>query len=156
MPRAPREDEIVAAIREYLKEAVKGKERITDGRLMKAARCSRATFYRYVTPDSQIRREIGDAKRLQKKRPPSDGEEPEDDPWEIIRALRKEVEDLKEALRGEAAFTAKFVSNLSERGVWPDVLQAAQTDAMSHPDRRYPGGGRSRSRQNRGRKNWCA
>jgi hypothetical protein len=154
MPRPSRENEIVAAIREYLKEAVNGKERMTDGRLMKAAKCSRAPFYRYVTPDSQIRREIEGAKKLQKKGRGPDGEEPEDDPREIVKALRKEVEDLKGALREGEAFTVKFVSNLSDWGVPPAVLQAAQTDAMSHPDRRYPGGGRSRNRQNRRRQNW--
>jgi hypothetical protein len=151
MPRQPRGDEIVAAIREYLNEAVKGKERITDGRLMAAAGCSRAPFYRYVTEGSQIRREINDAKK--KKR--IDGEEPtESDLLVINRALRKENEDLKSALREVESFTVRLISNLSERGVTPASLQAAHTEAISHPDRRYPGGGRSRSRINRRGHNW--
>jgi hypothetical protein len=148
MPRQPRGEEIVEAIRQYLKGAAQDSEPITDGLLMGVAKCSRAPFYKYVTKDSQIRREIGDARAQQKKKSRAEGRGPaEPDHAAINTKLRGENEELKVALRGLEAYVARLISNLTERGVSATVLQAAQTDAMSKPDRRYPTRGRSRSRK---------
>jgi hypothetical protein len=152
MPRKPRGEEIVEAVRQCLTVAVQEEEPITDGRLMKAAGCSRAPFYKYVTEGSEIRREINAAKALQKSKPRPEGGEPaEPDLVLINKALRRENEQLKVALRGLEAYIVRLISNLSEWGVSPTILQEAQTEPMSKPDRRYPTRGRSRSRKNRRR-----
>ncbi len=159
MPRESRGTQIVEAIREYLKKAVYDSEPITDGRLMLAARCSRRTFYKYVTTGSQIQLEIDKAIKQQKKiLLPVDGEPAKPDQVAINIELRKENEKLKDALRGLEGRITRLISNLSERGVPPADLQAALTDEMSKPDRRYPRGGRSRRHKKaaggRSRKGW--
>jgi len=152
MPRQPRGEEIVKAIRQFLKSSVQDSEPITDGILMDVAKCSRAPFYKYVTKGSQIRREIEEAKALQKETLHVKGHRPAKSDQAAINAeLRVENEKLKGALREVEAYVARLISNLLERGVSATVLQSAQTNAMSKPDRRYPSRGRSRSRRKHGR-----
>lgn len=144
MPRKRREDEILIAIREYLVGAVKRLEPITDERLMEAAKCARATFYKYVTKGSEIDLEIEVACTKQKKyvelvkgcgTPVGDDQD-----------LRKRLKEAKEGNRELLAFIARMTANLITFRVPNEVIQRAQQDAMQHPKRSVSHAGRGRRR----------
>jgi len=153
MPRKSRGLEIVAAIREYLPHAVEQPDPITDERLMAVAVCARATFYKHVTEDSAIRREINYAREhWQIRWRPQKGRTEGDKEKDVLLAqVRAESEMGKDANRQLIAHMAQFVSNLMERGVSVAAIQSAQQDAMSHPERRvsHSGLGRNKSQRRR-------
>ena len=144
MPRQSRKDEIIKAIRQYLLTAVNRLEQITDERLMKAANCARATFYKYVTAGSEIETEIEVARRKQKEYAKAVrvceaeiGNEP---------GLRKRLMEAEEGNRKLLASFAQLIANLIQYGVPVNVIQAAQRAAMPHPNRSFSHAGKSRRR----------
>lgn len=144
MPRKRREDEILIAIREYLVGAVKRLEPITDERLMEAAKCARATFYKYVTNGSEIDLEIEVACTRQKKYVElvKGGGAPVGDDQDLRKRLRAAEEGNRELL----AFIARMTANLITYRVPNEVIQRAQRDAMQHPKRSVSQAGRGRRR----------
>lgn len=146
MPYRNREQEIITAIRKHLKIARKGSEPITDESLMAAAACSRRTFYKYVTKGSEIESEIEAARREQEKNAggPRDGRRDSD---QIIRELREERDQAREANRELLGNYARLVANLKRRGVRDEWIQQAQDEAIEKPDRRVSHAGHSRRKR---------
>lgn len=145
MSRKSREAEIIEAIRKYLAGAVKHPEPITDERLMKAASCARATYYKYVIKDSLIGCEIEVARRKQKKYAKS--VEGSEDEIGNETGLRKRLIEAEEGNRRLLALIAKMIANLTTKyGVPANVVLAAQLDEIPHPDRRLSHAGRGRRR----------
>ena len=145
MPQKSREEEIIAAIREHLVNAVKGLDSITDERLMKAAKCARATFYKYVSKGSAIEEEIELARAEQKRYAESaTGREgvPGHDP-----SMRKRLEEAEAGNRKLLAYVARMSANLAMYGVPSEIIQAAQEAELPHPDRRFNRTGRGRRRR---------
>lgn len=140
MPRKSRQEEIVKLIRAYLAGAVKRLEPITDGRVMEAARCARATFYKYVTKGSEVDLEIEAAREKQKKYA------------ELMKRgdcsgldelnMHKRLEEAENGNRELLAFIARMTANLMTCGVPSDVIQRAQREDMPHPNRSYSHAGR--------------
>ena len=145
MPRKNREEEIIQVIREYLVIAVKGLEPITDEHLMKVANCARATFYKYITKDSAIHIEIEVARAAQNKY------------IQLVKMgldtrkndaeLRKKLEEANATKRELLAFISRMTANLLQYGVPVAKIQAAQHDAMPHPNRGVSHAGRGRQRK---------
>jgi hypothetical protein len=147
MPRKSRELEILASIREYLKHAVCGLAPITDDKLMEAANCARATFYRYVAKESQIEGEIETARRQQEKYACGVlGEGQQKDTNHVITEERAKRENAEEGTRTLLGYHARLISNLMERGVSMEVLDRAQRAALSMPDRSFSHAGHPRRR----------
>lgn len=146
MPYRNREQEIIKAIREHLRVARRGSKPITDESLMAAAECSRRTFYKYVTKGSEIESEIEAARREQEKNAggPGDGGRDSD---QIIRELREERDQAREANRELLGNYARLVANLKRRGVRDEWIQQAQDEAMEKPDRRVSHAGHSRRKR---------
>jgi hypothetical protein len=144
VPRKKRDDEIIRAIREYLTGAVQGLEDITDRRLMKVAKCAPATFYKYVSEDSVIENEI-EAARVKQKRyaETAKRQDGKDDSNSILRERLIEAE---EGARKLLAFIAQMTENLARYGVPTELIQRAQREAMSHPNRSLSHSGRGRRR----------
>jgi hypothetical protein len=140
--RKSREKEIIGAIRKFLTEAVKGLEPITDERLINAAGCARATYYKYVTKGSAIQAEIEAASVKQKKY--AEKANPRLD--NADQALRKRLEKSEEGNRELLAFISRMTANLIKYGVPSETIQAAQREAMSHPDRSFSHTGKGRRR----------
>lgn len=145
MPRKSREEEIIKAIRKYLREAMNGLESITDGRLMKVANCARATFYKYVAKGSDIEREIEVARNRQKKY--AESLRRRKDPIGHDPGLGKRLEGAEAGNRELLAFISLMTANLIKYGVPVEVIQASQQDAMPHPDRSYSHAGKGRRRK---------
>ncbi len=148
MPHPNRKLEILKAIRTHLRVARKGQKAITDVSLMKAAKCSRKTFYRYVTKGSEIEQEIEDARKEQSKNPgaPVDGSRRRDGNRDSA-GLRIELEQAKEGNRELLGKFAQLVDNLKRRGVKDDVIQWAINTPMLKPVRSVSHAGRSRRRK---------
>ena len=142
MPRKKREEEITQAIHEYLTGALQSLEAITDRRLMKAAKCAPATFYKYVSKGSVIEQEI-EAARVKQKRYAEDGRRRrgEDD---SSSNLRERLFAAEEGNRKLMAFITQMTDNLVRAGVPVRVIQQAQREAMSHPPRNFSHAGRGR------------
>jgi hypothetical protein len=145
VPRKSREEEIIAAIRGHLSGAANGLESITDGRLMKAANCARATFYKYVFKGSTIEREIVIARIKQeiyaesvRRLKGTIGHEP---------GLRKRLEESESGNRELLAYISRMTANLIKYGIPTNVIQAAQQEAMPHPDRSFSHAGKGRRRK---------
>lgn len=146
MPRKKREEEIVKAVREYLTHAEKGLQQITDDRLIKASNCARATFYKYVTEGSMIEREIETARRRQEayaKALESSGAEVREE------TTRKRLVEAEEGNRKLLALVATMTANLIRQGIPARVIQAAQSDAITHPTRSYSHAGKGRRKRRR-------
>jgi len=143
MPRKSRQEEIIKAIREYLIDAVRSMDPITDDRLMRASKCGRATFYKYVTKGSAIESEIEVARTKQKKYAAmaKQGALPELEP-----ALRRRCGEAEEGARELLAFIARVTANLINYGVPAKLIQRAQHEAMPHPNRSFSHSGRGRNR----------
>jgi hypothetical protein len=145
VPRKSREEEIITSVRKYLDVAVSSLEAITDERIMKAAKCSRATFYKYITKGSAIEHEIEVARGNQKrfaeavKRGNNAGGQVAD--W------RKRFEESERSKRELLGFNARVTANLIKYGVPIEKIQAAQQDAMPHPNRSFSHAGRARRRR---------
>jgi AcrR family transcriptional regulator len=144
VPREKREEEIIRALNKYLKGAVKGLEAITDKRLMKAAKCAPATFYKYVSKDSVIEREIEAARAKQKRY--ADAVKRRGAKEGSSSNLRKRLIEAEEGARELLAFIARMTENLSRAGVPIEVIQRAQQEAMPHPNRNFTHAGRGRRR----------
>lgn len=142
MPGKNREEEIIRAIREYLIDAVQSSKAITDRRLMKAANCAPATFYKYVSKGSIIEQEI-EAARVKQQRYAEAGKlrEGED---ESNSNVRKRLFAAEEGDRKLLAFITRMTDNLIRAGVPIGVIQQAQREAMSHPHRSFSHAGRGR------------
>jgi hypothetical protein len=137
MPRKSRGPEIIEAIRTYLVGAVKRPEPITDERLMEVAECARATFYRYVTKDSDIEGEIETARREQEENVVvGDGD------VEELKDLRKRLSVAEEGARNLTAMIVRMTDNLTRRGIPLKVILAAQREALSHPNRNFSHAGK--------------
>lgn len=150
MPRKSRCTEIEKAIREHLKEAVHSMTTITDESLMKIAECSRRTFYKYVTLGSQIQKEIEQARDSQKRHIQSESSvAAHEDPEIIVTRLREEAENAKNGARELIAVQVRFVSNLIDLGVPSSIIDRAQRDAMSKPDRSVTRAGYPRNKVRR-------
>jgi len=148
MPQRNREQEIITAIREHLKVAKTGSERITDQSLMTVVNCKRATFYKYVKKGSKIRSEIKDAQIEQRKNPdaPERGTQQRDSKH-VMAELRAELAQVKEANRGLLADYAQLIDNLKSKMVSDELIQWAQTTPIKKPDRSVSHAGRSRRRK---------
>lgn len=142
VPRRSREEEIKGAVRKYLTEAMKGLEPITDERLINVVGCARATYYKYVTKGSAIETEI-EAARVKQKRY-AEKAKPRGDATDW--SLRKRLEESEEGNRELLAFIARMTANLIKYGVPARTVQAAQRDAMPHPDRSFSHIGKGRQR----------
>lgn len=151
MPQQYRGLKIISTIRDHLKVAIKSLNPITDESLILVACCSRATFYKYVTKDSEIEREIKTARIKQRKYANSKNQPPEKDQEQIIADLRAGWEQDKEGNRSLLAFHAQVISNLLEKGVPPSVIQEAEGRAMTKPNRSVSHAGSGRGKKNRGR-----
>lgn len=149
MPQPNREPEIIAAIREHLKSAEKGSEPITHNSLMVVADCSRKTFYKYVTEDSQIKSEIKQARSRQREHAGSPNTKRQKESALIISQLREELEQAKKGNRNLLELKTQFIANLKFEGVSDEKLDRALNNAMSKPDRRVSRAGRSRGRARR-------
>jgi hypothetical protein len=140
-----RENEIIESIRKYLVGAVQCPEPITDERLMKAAKCGRTTFYKYVTKGSEIELEIQTARAEQQKYIESitggDGD------VERKASSRERLERAEAGARELLAFFARMTANLQRFGVSAKIIQAAQSEALPHPDRSFSHAGRGRRRK---------
>jgi hypothetical protein len=145
MPQRRREEEIIRTIREHLRGAVRSFQAITDEQLMKSAGCARKTFYKYVTKGSQIEGEIQTARIKQKKYVES-----------VKRGsnsvggdnLRKRLERAEEGNRELLAMITRTTANLIIRyGVSIETIQAAQQDALPHPNRSQSHAGKRRRRK---------
>lgn len=143
MARKSRGPEIVEAIRTYLIDAVKRPEPITDERLIEVTDCGRTTFYKYVTKGSDIELEIEAARREQKKYLETvEGDEEE------LKDLRKRLSVAEEGNRNLLALIARMTDNLTLKyGIPPKVVQAAQREPLSHPDRSFSHAGKGRRRK---------
>ncbi|MCA1565743.1 MAG: hypothetical protein LC803_08925 [Acidobacteria bacterium] len=144
MPRKSRRPEIIESIRAYLPSAEKRLESITDERLMDVAGCGRATFYKYVSEGSEIELEINASRERQKKYVKS--VERGDITGGDDIAMRKRLGQAEEGNRNLLAFIARMTDNLRNYGVPSDVIQSAQQEAMTHPDRSYSHAGKGRRR----------
>lgn len=146
MPYPNRGQEIIAAIRRYLKIARKGSKPITDKSLMAVAECSRKSFYKYVKKGSEIEREIEDARREQGENPgePEDGHRDSD---QIIKELREERDQLLEGNRDLLGDYARLIANLKSKGVSDALIQWAQNTPMEKPDRNVSHVGKSRRKK---------
>lgn len=142
MSRRSREEEIIGAIRKFLIGAVKRIEPITDTRLMEAANCARATFYKYVTMGSDIRSEINVACTRQKAFAEL-ASQPEREIGHDL-GMRKRLDEAEEGNRVLLAYISRMTMNLMMRGVEAKVIQAAQRESMPHPNRSYSRAGRGR------------
>lgn len=154
MPRKSRGVEIEGAIREYIRDAVYSDLPLTDEKLMEVAQCSRATFYKYVFDGSTIEREVEQARNRQKKNAGTNkGGSRLSDAEITIKQLREEAKNAKLGAKELAAVQVSFVANLIELGVPPAIVDKAQRDAMSKPDRRVSRAGypRNRTAKRRGR-----
>jgi hypothetical protein len=145
VPRRPRKEEIIRAIRDYLNTDVNSLEPITDERLMKAANCARATFYKYVTKGSTIEVEINVARIRQEK--DAEAARSGKDAIGNDSELRKRLVEAEAGARELLAYIARFTSNLIYHGVQTEVLQAAAQEAMAHPNRSLSYAGRGRRRK---------
>jgi len=146
MPRKSRGEEIISAICEYLVGAVRGLEPITDERLMEVADCSRATFYKYVTKGSEIELKIERARIEQRKYAASEAD-PEDEA-EPEPNWREKFEAANAGNRELLALFVRMKANLTIRyGIPENVVQAALSDAMPHPNRSVSHAGKGRSRK---------
>lgn len=144
MSRKKREEEIIGAIREYLKGAVQSSEAITDRRLMKAANCAPATFYKYVSKGSFIEQEI-EAARVKQQRYAEAGKRREGEDESSLNS-RQRLFAAEEGDRKLLAFITQMTDNLVRAGVPIRVIQQAQREAMSHPHRSFSHVGRGRRR----------
>lgn len=144
MPRKKREEEIVRAVHEYLLSAAQGLEPITDRRLMKAAECAPATFYKYVRKGSVLDREI-EAARVKQRRYAEAGKH-QGSGDESGSNLRKRLHTAEEGDRTLLAFIARMTANLMRSGVPIELIQRAQREAMPHPDRSLSHSGKGRRR----------
>ena len=144
MPRKNREEEIVRAIHEHLTVAVQCLEAVTDRRLMEAAKCAPATFYKYVSRGSIIEREIEAARVKQKRYAEAIKRRGAKD--ESNLNSRKRLINAEEGGRKLLAFIARMTGNLIRAGVPIEVIQKAQQEAMSHPSRSFSHAGRGRRR----------
>jgi AcrR family transcriptional regulator len=142
VPRKKREEEIIQAIREYLIDAVQSSEAITDRRLMKAAKCAPATFYKYVSEGSLIEQEI-EAARVKQQRYAEAGKRREGED-ESSSNSGKRLFAAEEGNRKLLAFITQMIDNLVRAGVPIGVIQQAQREAMSHPHRSFSHAGRGR------------
>ncbi len=145
MSRRSREEEIIRAIRKYLIDAVNRFEPITDERLMEKAKCARATYYKYVTNSSAIKSEINAARTKQKRYVESVGRSEVDIGHDSN--LRKRLAEAEEGDRALLAFISRMTMNLIMKGVDIKVIQAAQREAMPHPNRSHSHAGKGRSRK---------
>lgn len=145
VPRKSREEEIINAIRAHLVEAVKRLETITDERLMKAAKCARATYYKYVTEGSAIEFEIDVARTKQRlyaesvRRATSSARDNQD--------LKRRLQEAEEGGRALLALISRMTENLLKRGIKARDIQAAQREAMPHPNRSFSHAGKGRRRK---------
>jgi predicted transcriptional regulator YheO len=146
MPQPNRGPEIIAAIREHLKSAETGAEPITDQSLMVVANCSRKTFYKYVTEDSEIENEIKRAYSRQREHAGSPNGKRQKESELIISQLREELDQTKKGNRNLLEHNAQVIANLKSKGVPDTILQWAQKNPMPRPDRRVTRAGRSRRR----------
>jgi hypothetical protein len=133
MPRKRREEEIINAIRIYLEGAVSCLEPITDMRLMKAAGCARATYYKYVTKGSEIQLVIEAARIEQKKY--AESVRLRGDTFGDQLTLHERLGQAEEGDRELLAFITRMTANLIRYGVPIKYIQAAQREAMPHPGR---------------------
>ena len=145
LPRKSRRPEIIESIRAYLPGAEKRLESITDARLMDVAGCGRATFYKYVSEGSEIELEINASRERQKNYAKS--VKMGDITGGDDIAMRKRLECAEEGSRSLLAFIARMTDNLRNYGVPLGVIQRAQQEAMTHPDRSYSHAGRGRRRR---------
>jgi hypothetical protein len=143
MPRRNREAEILGAIRAHLKTAVAGAEQITDRSLMAAAKCSRATFYKYVTAGSEIQREIDAASVKQRKNVARSGRR-RSEPERIIAQLRVELAEAQAGNRHLLGRIAQIAANLKVHGLSAVEVEKVLAAPMPQPDRSVSHAGRSR------------
>jgi hypothetical protein len=146
VPQKSRKEEIITAISDFLIDAVKGREPITDERLMEAADCARATFYKYVTKGSEIENKIEKARAEQERYLQSLTQRNEG----IIGAdsdCHKRLIEAETGARELLAFVPRFIANLIRRNVKIQDIQAAQREAMPHPNRDVSHAGKGRRRR---------
>jgi hypothetical protein len=145
LARKSRESEIIGAIRKYLIGAVKRLEPITDERLMEAAKCGRATFYKYVTKDSEIERDIQKA-RTEQQQHIELGNNGEDE-VRLEPSIRERLERAEAGTRELLALFARMTANLIRLGVPIEIIQIAQREALPHPNRKFSHAGKGRRRK---------
>jgi type VI protein secretion system component VasF len=103
--------------------------------LIKVANCARATFYRYVTEGSEIELEIQKARAEQRKYIESITEG--DGDVEREASSRERRERAEAGARELLAFITRMTENLQRLGVEAKIIQAAQREAMPHPQRSF-------------------
>jgi hypothetical protein len=145
LARKNRENEIIEAIRKYLIGAVERPEHITDERLMEAAECARATFYKYVTGGSEIERDIHTARAKQQRYIELKKEREEE--IETEPSLRERLDRAEAGTRELLALFTRMTENLLRLGVRVEIIQTAQREAMPHPKRNFSHAGKGRRRK---------